>query len=229
MIPLHLKTPDMTQPCDSTYYLVAANGVFLVKKAGLFTSVTEAKSVTGLEDQLPSVALAFPKLPRDLLGRIYGFFQLVYDRLDGEAIVFVYYSPEQDAFQAEAPPQRLTRYRTTRGWRTQGNVEYRSVTRPAGFLKLGDAHSHGDSPAFFSSIDDRDDGEDGLRVVIGRLDRPRPDVCVSFVANGMRFKLDVGDVLEDFTEPLSPPEAWTRRVACRYENPRPGTSKHVWR
>jgi hypothetical protein len=103
------------------------------------------------------------------------------------------------------------------------------VTRPAGFLKLGDAHSHGDSPAFFSSIDDRDDGEDGLRVVMGRLDRPRPDICVSFVANGTRFRLDVEDVLEDFTEPLPPPEAWTRRVACRYENARSGMSKHGWR
>jgi hypothetical protein len=125
----------------------------------------------------------------------------------------------------DAPPQRLTRYRTYRGWRTAGKVEYGSLPRPAGFLKLGDAHSHADSPAYFSSVDDRDDGEDGLRVVIGDLDRSRPDVDVSFVANGTRFKLDVQDVLEHFTVALAPPEAWTRRVTCHYEDSRAHTAQ----
>jgi hypothetical protein len=219
VIPLHLKTSDAEEPGDPTYYLVAANGVFLVKNTGIFCSVTEAKVVAGLEEQHPSVALAFPRLPRDLLDRIYGFFQHVYERLDGEAIVFLYYSPETGEFRAEAPPQQLTRYRTYRGWRTAGSVEYRSLQRPAGFLKLGDAHSHADSPAFFSPVDDRDDAEDGLRVVMGRLDRREPDVSVSFVANGTRFGLARHDVLEDFGTPVPPTETWIRRVVCRYEEP----------
>jgi hypothetical protein len=226
MIPIYLKTADLGEPKESTYYLVSANGVYLVKKAGLFSSVTEVPTVTGLERQLPTVDIWFPKLPRTLLERIYGFFQLVYERLDGEAVVFIYYSPEQGEFYAEAPPQKLTRYRTHRGWRTAGNVEYQSIPRPTGFLKLGDAHSHGDSPAFFSSVDDRDDGEDGLRVVMGRLDRSRPHVRVSFIANGTRFRLDADDVLEEFTQPLAPPEAWIRCVACRYEDPRQRTQQN---
>ena len=233
MIPLYLKTADLGEPGDSTYYLLAANGVFMVKKAGVFVSVTEAKTVTGLQKQLPSLALSFPKLPRNLIERIYGFFHFVYKRLDGEAVVFIYYSPERGEFHVDAPPQKLTRYRTHRGWRTEGNVEYRSIPRPKGFLKLGDAHSHGDSQAFFSSVDDRDDGEDGLRVVMGNLDRPEPDVRVSFIANGTRFRLEVTDVLEDFTEPLPPPEAWTRRIICRYKDPRQRVrqsgNEHGWR
>jgi hypothetical protein len=219
MIPFYLKTADFGEAIDSTYYLVAANGVFLVKRSGLFSSVTEAGTVTGLVTQRPSLALSFPKLPRSLLERIYGFFKFVYDRLDGEAVVFIYYSPELGEFRADAPPQTLTRYRTVRGWQTEGRVEYRFLPRPEGFLKLGDAHSHGDSHAFFSCVDDRDDGEDGLRVVMGDLDRAEPDVRVSFVANGTRFELEAGDVLEDFSEAAPSPESWTRRITCRYEDP----------
>jgi hypothetical protein len=217
-IPVYLKTRDGGEPSDPTYYLLAANGVFFVKKTRLFRSVTEAVVVAGLEQQLLSLDLAFPKLPRHLLERIWGFFQFVYDRLDGEAIVFIYYSPAQGEFYVDAPPQTLTRHRTRHGLLTQGNVEYRSIPHPEGFLKLGDAHSHGNSAAFFSSTDDRDDSEDGLRVVMGKLGRPEPDVCVSFVANGTRFRLESGTVLEDFQKPLPPPEAWIQRVTCRYED-----------
>ena len=217
-ISVYLKTRDGGEPSDATYYLLAANGAFLAKKTPLFASITHAPTVAGLEQQVPALDLSFPKLPRDLLEQIYGFFQFVYKRLDGEAIVFIYYSPDRGEFHVDAPPQTLTRYRTHHGWRTLGSVEYRAIPRPEGFLKLGDAHSHGDCHAFFSSTDDRDDAEDGLRVVMGKLDRPELDVCVSFVAGGTRFKLEPGSVLEDFTEPVPPPQAWTERVFCRYED-----------
>jgi hypothetical protein len=219
MIPLYLKSSQFEEPDVAAYYLLAANGVFLVKKSGVFSSVTEAP-VRGLERQRPSVSLGFPKLPRDLLEPIYGFFQYAYEEFDGEAVVFLYYSPEQQLFHADAPPQRLTRYRTHHGWRTEGNVEYGAMTRPPGYLKLGDAHSHGESPAFFSRIDDRDDGEDGLRIVMGGLHRPRPEIRVSFIANGTRFSLEPDEVLDDVMKPAPPPEAWVNRIACRYEDAR---------
>jgi hypothetical protein len=219
MIPLYLKSHSFEDPSESAYYLLAANGVFLVKKAGIFSSITEAP-LRGLERQRPSVSLAFPKLPRDVLERIYGFFQYAYEEFDGEAVIFLYYCPERGTFHAEAPPQRLTRYRTNRGWRTEGNVEYGAISRPQGFLKLGDAHSHGESPAFFSRTDDHDDGEDGLRIVMGGLHRPQPEMRVSFIANGTRFRLEPEEVLEDFNQPVPPPDAWTSRIECRYEDAR---------
>jgi hypothetical protein len=191
-----------------------------VKKTELFASVTPAAAVAGLEEQVPSVVLAFPKLPRPLLEQIYGFFRFVYDRLDGEAIVFIFYSRANREFRIDAPPQQLTRRRTRRGWWTDGHVSYQTIARPAGFVKLGDIHSHAGSPASFSPDDDRDDHEDGLRVVMGRLHRPRPDVRASFMANGTRIPLDAGDVLDDFGEPSRPPEEWLRRVTCRYVEPR---------
>jgi hypothetical protein len=233
LIPIYLKTADLAEPRETTYYLMASNGSFFVKKTGLFASMTEAGVVAGLQTAAPSLSLVFPKLPRDLLEQVYGFFQFVYQRLDGESVVFIYYSPDSREFRVDAPPQRLTRFRTHRGWRTSGHVEYGSLQRPPGFLKLGDAHSHGDSGAFFSAVDDRDDGEDGLRLVMGRLDRPTPDVRVSFVANGTRFRLEPGDVLEDFAQAAPPPDAWRHRVTCQYEaggqQLRESGYEHDWR
>src|ERR1022692_4442907 len=49
--------------------------------------------------------------------------------------------------------------------------EYGYLPRPASFLKIGDIHSHPDTSAFFSLTDDYDDSEDGLRMVMGNLNR----------------------------------------------------------
>jgi hypothetical protein len=216
MIPVYFKTGDFVEPAPPLYYLVTAQGNFLVKKTSLFTSITEVTAIPGLLDQGESLSLRFPKVPREILEQMYGFFDAVYQKWEGEAIVFLYYSPGDGAFRLEAPPQTLFRHQSAYGfWRTEMKVEYGYWPRPPGFIKLGDAHSHADLPAFFSCTDDRDDQEDGLRITLGHLDRARPDVSVSFVASGARFALKAESVLEDFSAPLPPPPAWLERVTCR--------------
>jgi PRTRC genetic system protein A len=220
MIPLYVKTADFQTPSDGVYYLVAANGAFLVKKTPLFDSITRVDDVVPLQTERSAVRLHFPKLPRWLLEQLLGFFTRVYRMWDGEAIALLYYSPDLEQFRIEVPPQTLQRYRTSSGWRTESKVQYGSVSRAEGFLKLGDAHSHPESPAFFSSTDERDDEEDGLRMVIGRLNRDAPEVCVSFVANGTRFTLDPADVFADHARAFRlapPPDEWMRRVKCCFE------------
>ena len=222
IIPIYLKS-ETEAPADPLYYVVAANGTFLVRKTLLFTATTTVNEVIGLEPEAPAVALHFPKIPRAIMERVLGFFRLVYRRWDGEAVVVLFYSPERGEFLADAPPQVLQRFRSRDRWRTEGRVEYGAIARPDGFLKLGDVHSHGDCAAFFSRTDDRDDDEDGLRIVVGRVDRARLDVCASFVANGCRFSLSPRDVIETSSAPFSPvapPEEWVRRVVCRYETSR---------
>ncbi len=217
MIPLHLKTTEFTEPAAPLYYLVAANGMFLVKKSALFASITSAPSVPALARQSESLRLSFPKIPRRILEPVYGFFCEVYRKWDGEAIVLLYYSPEQETFRVGVPPQTLFRYRRCGEWRTEMRLTYGHYPRPEGFLKLGDAHSHGDMPAFFSYTDDRDDREDGLRITIGRLDRRTPDISASFVVSGTRFLLKPEETLEGFSAPLTPPRQWLKQVTCQYE------------
>ncbi len=216
MIPVYFKTEDFTEPATDIYYLITARSNFLVKKTNLFTSVTQAEVIPGLLGQKESLSLRLPRLPREIVEQMYGFFDAVFQMWDGEAIVFLYYSPETGDFKIEPPPQTLFRYKSFAGfWRTEMRVTYGYLQRPEGYIKLGDAHSHADLPAFFSCKDDEDDKEDGLRITLGNLDRSRPDVSASFVVNGARFTLNPEDVLEDFSTPAPPPQEWLERITVK--------------
>lgn len=218
MIPLYVHTPDLVEPADPIYYLVAANGTFLVDKSALFTSVTPVPVIAGLAPCRAELRLSAPRVPRLAMERIYGFFRTVFEQWDGEAVIFVYYSAASSEFALRVPPQTLFRYRAAGRWRTERRVTYGYVPRADGFVKLGDAHSHANLPAYFSCVDDRDDTQPGLCIVMGELDRPQPDVRVSFMAHGTRFPLNARDVIEDFSEPLTPPRRWLEQVTCRTED-----------
>lgn len=215
MIPVFLQTPEFSEPPDPVYHLVAANGTFLVNKTALFTSVTAAHRVPGLEPRVPSLDLYMPRVPRLIMERLYGFFRAIYEQVDGEAVAFIYHAPATGAFRIAIPPQTLYRTYAFGRWRTEKRVSYGFIPRADGFVKLGDAHSHCDQVAAFSCTDDRDDTQDGLRIVLGSLHRRPPDVGVSFVANGNRFTLSSETILEDFRVPLTPPRAWLDRVVVR--------------
>ena len=223
MIPLYADTPGGIEPPESLYYVVSANGTFLVNRTELFTAVTATRSLPGLQRREPSLELSCPRLPRQLMERVYGFFKTVYLLWEGEAIVFLFYAPAERTFHVGVPPQTLFRYRAGDRWRTEGRVSYGYLPRGPGQIKLGDIHSHASAPGFFSCRDDADDTtHDGLRIVLGQMHRRQPDVSVSFVTQGTRFVLGAGDVMEDFRAALTPPHAWLRQVSCRDSGNSPG-------
>lgn len=216
MIPFYVDTPEGPEPPEPIYYMVAANGTFLVNRTELYTAVTATRSLPGLLRREPSLDLAFPRLPRQLMERVYGFFKTVYLAWEGEAIVFLFYAPAERTFHVGVPPQTLFRYRSGDRWRTEGRVSYGYLPRGPGRIKLGDIHSHASAAGFFSCRDDADDAtHDGLRIVLGQMHRRQPDVSVSFVTQGTRFVLRAEDVVEDFRAALTPPRAWLRQVTCR--------------
>lgn len=76
-----------------------------------------------------------------------------------------------------------------RGWFVTRPEQERSGARvgylnhdPAGIVL--DLHSHHTMPAFFSSTDDRDERGGRFYAVIGRLDRPRPELILRLGAYG---------------------------------------------
>ncbi len=217
MIPAYFKSESFLPPAAPYYHLVAANGVYLVRNTELFSSVTKVDAVPGLAPEEESCTLYFPRVPREITAQLYGLFQAVYDEWEGEAVAFLYYTAESRTFLVDVPPQVLFRHRWVDGWSTEKKVIYGSLPRPEGYVKLGDAHSHANFPAFFSCTDDRDDVEDGLRLVVGDLHRVEPSISVSFVASGTRFALRPEDVLEDFSTPAPPPREWLERVVLQEE------------
>jgi len=219
MIPVYFKTEDFKEPEAQLYYLVTGDGLFLVKKTGLFSSQTRASGVVGLQGQKPSLALHFGRIPRRTMERVYGFFDWAWREWRSEAILFLYYSPNNGQLLLDAPPQTIYLYRRSGRWQAEGRVSYEALPRPEGYIKLGDIHSHGSLPPYFSEQDDWDDREEGLKIVIGRLDRAIPEVVVSFVAAGQhRFRIPWRDAMEDFEEPLAPPSEWIQRVHCERES-----------
>ena len=217
MINLFLKAENFLTPADPVYLLAASNGLFLVRSNPLFTSVTPATGVPGLQAQQHGVSLNFPRLPRRLLELVYGFFKEVHRLWNAEAIVFLYYSPSLKRFRVAVPAQTVPLRWNGLRWCAEGSLQYEYLHRPEEYLKIGDIHSHRRLSAFFSQVDDDDDCDDGLRLVMGRLDEPAPDLAASFVVSGTRFLLQPRDVCEDFHQPLSPPPAWLRKITRRFE------------
>jgi hypothetical protein len=218
MIPTFFKTGDFREPDTPLYYLVTANGLFLVRKTALFTSIGATSGVAGLEPQQPALALHFGRIPRQIMERVYGFFDWAWRQWQSEAILFLYYSPATGKFLLDAPPQTIYLYRRMGRWHAEGRVSYRALPRPEGYIKLGDLHSHAGLPAFFSAQDDYDDGEEGLKVVMGRMNRAIPETEVSFVAGQHRFALRPEEVLESFVVPMPPRRLWIQSFHCEYES-----------
>jgi PRTRC genetic system protein A len=214
MIPLFHNTAALPPGEPSgTHYLLAANGLFLVQDTPLFHALTRVTQRHDLQSASTSIHLRIPRLPQHLLEEAYGFFLEIFHRHQSEAFATILYAPASQRFTLAIPAQRLTQYADGQGHRTALGVWYDTVARPPGTVILGDIHSHGRLPAYFSHTDNHDDlTRDGLHLVIGCLHHGEPDLCASFVTNRTRFDLAQNDTLEPFNRPIPPPESWLAQI-----------------
>lgn len=216
--PVFIKNRDFLEPGEASYSLLAGNGTFFVKNMGLYSSSIRLDAgLPGLLNHDEGVRLRFGRVPRPLMCTILGFFRTAMRWHAGEAIVFLYYSARERSFCAKAPPQRVYRQICSCGTFTEPFVEYDTCDRPQGFIKLGTIHSHCDFRACHSVTDQCDEKyEDGLHITVGRLLGDQPDISVSFVVNGIRFKLRAADVLDSYGNYVctDPPASWMSQVEC---------------
>jgi hypothetical protein len=218
LFPVFIKDEDFHEPKGMVYSLLAGNGTFLVKDMELYSSSVQLDvGLPGLLHHESGVRPKFGRLPGSLMGTILGFFRTALLWHGGEAIVFLYYSRKGCSFCAKAPPQRVYRRVSCKAACTEPYVEYDRCDRPRDFIKLGTIHSHCHFRAYHSLIDQHDEKyEDGLHITIGRLFRQQPDISVSFVVNGSRFRLKPEDVLEGYGHyvAMDPPVSWLSQVTC---------------
>lgn len=220
--PVLIKTSVYVEPRASIYFELAADGcVYQVRDTPIYRAVTRATGpIPGLAPECEHLALRFPRLSRAQLEDVLAFFEEVYRRYRGEAVVILFYRAETREFQVAVPPQRLPGARRKNGrWEADHAVQYGSVARPSDSVRLGTIHSHADLPAYASGEDCADEQyEDGLHVVFGSFAAPEPSVSVSFVANSVRFLLDPADVLEPYGRPTRPARPdWLARVTPERE------------
>jgi hypothetical protein len=217
-LPVIVKRPGAGEPASPLYYVVAANGIFQVRRTQAYRAVTRVASIPGLLHASEVLELDFPPLPGELLEQVLAFFREVWRVHRAEAIVLLFYDAARRRFRVDAPAQAVS------GWLRAGDrlraahgVSYASLAPPADSVVFGSIHSHGDLHAFASHTDCRDElvRGDGLHVVYGDLEAARPSRSAAFVANGVRFELEPESVLEP-ARAFCPavPAGWMARVRC---------------
>jgi hypothetical protein len=101
-------------------------------------------------------------------------------------------------------------------WSVSHDIEYDLPTvLPAGYVLLGDAHSHAHMSAYASAVDKDDEAYmDGLHLVVGRVDEKRPEFHLDFVMDGRRFPLEPSMFLGDTAVDPAPlvPQSWNQPV-----------------
>ena len=220
--PVVVKTRDGNSPEEEEarqsriHYVVAASGVFQVRELSTHRSVTRVSNdIPGLPDESERVELFVPRLPRPLVEDTLAFFNEVFQRYGGEAIVIPFYDPGTREFQLGVPPQRISAYVDYYGKRwVSSHLDYEGVALPEGHVRFGTIHSHADMIAYASHTDCLDERyEDGLHIVFGSFKSHELSRSASFVSNGRRFVLDPDDVLEACGVPdRAAPAGWMDRI-----------------
>jgi len=215
LFPIAVKDASFVPPDADAYYVLAQNGLFLVRRTPFFfATVPVDGGVPGLRDHTANLVLTLPPLPRPLLERAMGFFQAVWARAEGEAILIIFYAPELGRFALVAPLQILTG-RVERGrFRADLRLTYGACENPGPqFFRIGSIHSHGCLGPQHSTIDVDDEvHEPGLHVTAGYVHSARPEFAAAFVVGCTRFAVPVDRVLPEFRGARRPPAAWLERV-----------------
>jgi hypothetical protein len=139
-----------------------------------------------------------------LLAQVAGFFEWADDEWYGEAAVILLHNPESGEMKLLVPEQECS----------MGSVHYTIPnTIEPGWRMIGDIHSHVRMSAFASGTDTHDEvGRPGVHIVIGKIDCEPPDFHAEVVVDRMRFKVNLDDVMEDYTERTGFPEEWKKQV-----------------
>ncbi len=210
MFNIYEKDESFVEPDEQLYYLLASNGLFQIKKTIFFTASTlvfgpiKNKSMGWLQSHQVSITVHLPKkFPTKVMEQIKGFFEEVHDTLGGaEVIVLIYWNEDKQKYVVVAPDQDVA---------FNALPYYKIGRNPPGFVKFGDAHSHGRLPAFHSAVDQKDEEfDDGFHITIGNVDA-MPSISCEVVSDGQRFKVNPRVLLGEGGKAQFPTE-WMENV-----------------
>jgi len=178
MFKVFLNDGKNVMPKDDVFYIIGKKGVFLRKKLGLVDALVPVKQLSFLEDVQPFVNLMLPKLKKNIVGQVAGFFRAVYNEYRYEAVVMIYLNEDRKNYTIHVPPQKVT-------------AASASYMRNAAFTDktlVCSIHSHASMSAFHSGTDVADEESfDGLHVTFGNMDEdPQMTIAASAAANGER-------------------------------------------
>ena len=148
---------------------------------------------------------ALPRIPRELLRSIIGFFRSQMEAgAEFEALVRIYWDREDQKFIPFVPKQRVTKDRVT------VRLTDEDLPDDTRYLYYADIHSHNSMKAVFSAIDDQDERGTRLYLVIGRLDRFFPEISARISCGGSFVPIEPSLVLEGLEGGF--PVEWSGKV-----------------
>lgn len=236
MFPVLLKDDAFTTPDADTSYVIAGNGLFLERRTELYAATVRVDGgVAGLLPHEARLDLRLPRpLPRSLVETALGFFRSVYERWEGEAVLFLFYAPAADGrrarYRVEAPPQTI-RGRVEHGrFRADLRLSYGPCARPGPeWRKLGTMHSHAELSPRHSLVDEHDElFETGLHVTVGYVGSTSPEFDAAFVVAGTRFPVPPEQVLEPAHTSRAWPPEWLERIRVVEERRTDGKHGYAW-
>jgi len=219
-----VKTQAFRPPDEPIYYLLARDGLYLVKQNRFFRSVTpvsrrDAAGVHEIGVDLPQVETTsllpqgeelvamFPPIPCEILDQAVTLFAGIARRHDTEAVALLYYDLPTERYRLIVPRQQVT----------DMHARYEVGPTPAGLQRVGTLHSHVWDVAFHSDTDLVDEhADDGLHIVIG-LRGARRSITCALVVDGRRCSLAPEALFGD---------AWERSLAVAGE-PSPAETEGI--
>ncbi len=216
-LPLYVKTDaDLPWPEHPAFYVLSRSGLFLCRNHPFFRSSVPARTwPSELAPHGASLELDYPRISREQMERIVGFFARVDELQSSEAAVLLVWDASAEALTVLVPPQTAGVIESRRGHRYPVDVRYEQpLDLPDHLTVVGDVHSHCDGPAYSSATDRHDETHrPGLHVVVGRLYREPPELHCEIVVDGTRFEVDPSEVIEGYeARKEAVPAAWMDRV-----------------
>jgi proteasome lid subunit RPN8/RPN11 len=216
--PIYLKTDeDMAWPQDTAFYLLSSKGLFLCRNHQFFTSCVPSDRWPGeLAGQRSFLKFDYPRLPRRLVERVVGFFDIIGERYDSEAAVLLVWNRQREKIELVVPAQTGTVKTGYYGDRYPLDLYYEIPPLPPHQLLIGDIHSHVNGAAYASWTDRADEAyRPGLHLVVGRIQDEPPEFYGAVTADGVRFRVnDLGLIMEAYRRRRrgEVPDEWIAKV-----------------
>lgn len=149
-------------------YLIGKDGLYKVGngKFGLF-----ARRVEKFNNSLnvrEGFKMNLPKIPYSIYRTIINFFKEIEKKYSAEVMVEIWWDKTKKEYFVHCPEQTIT----------EMSVDYKKskeLSLNNNYILVMDIHSHNLMPAFFSTIDDKDEKETRFYGVIGALHRSKPE------------------------------------------------------
>ncbi len=176
--------------------------VYEMRTNDIGTFIAKADKVTILDKVRAGFIPALPKIPYKHLEELISFFKsFVNDKSELEALAYIFWSVESKEYFVYVPNQNVSKTRIESKLPTIDEEKFTLVM---------EIHSHNTMPAFFSSIDNKDEKATRLYAVVGELDNFFPDIKVRCSVGGKFVDINPHDVFESISCDF--PEEWKYAV-----------------